>query len=169
LEPFDFAMLLLRVALGVVMLAHGIKHASGRARTTKWFGSIGFKMPEFQWLASTATEIGVGILLIVGLGTSLAAAGLIGVMTVAFVSVHRKAGFWITARPDEGYEYAMVLAVAAVVVAMIGPGAVSVDDAVGLNDLLDGWVGLAVGLGGVVVAAMQLVVFYRPDVSQSAD
>jgi putative oxidoreductase len=169
LEPFDFAMLLLRVALGVVMLAHGIKHASGRARTTKWFGSIGFKMPEFQWLASTATEIGVGILLIVGLGTSLAAAGLIGVMTVAFVSVHRKAGFWITARPDEGYEYAMVLAVAAVVVAMIGPGAVSVDDAVGLNDLLDGWVGLALGLGGIVVAAMQLVVFYRPDGSQSAD
>jgi putative oxidoreductase len=169
LEPFDFAMLLLRVALGVVMLAHGIKHASGRARTTKWFGSIGFKMPEFQWLASTATEIGVGILLIVGLGTSLAAAGLIGVMAVAFVSVHRKAGFWITARPDEGYEYAMVLAVAAVVVAMIGPGAVSVDDAVGLNDLLDGWVGLALGLGGIVVAAMQLVVFYRPDVSQSAD
>jgi putative oxidoreductase len=169
LEPLDIAMFLIRFALGVVMLAHGIKHARGRLKTTAWFGSIGFRMPEFQWFASTSTEVGVGVLLIVGLGTSLAAAGIIGIAVVAFISVHRKAGFWITARPDEGYEYVMVLAVSALALAMIGPGSVSIDNAVGLSDLLDGWIGLVLGLGGVVLAAVQLAVFYRPSGVQSAD
>jgi putative oxidoreductase len=103
-EHFDVAALGLRLVLGVVMVTHGIKHARGREKTSRWFGAIGFKSPQLQWLASTATEIGVGVMLIVGLGTSLAVAGLIGIMTVAFVSVHRSVGFWITARPDEGYE-----------------------------------------------------------------
>lgn len=169
MEPFDAATLVLRVALGVVMLAHGVKHARGRAKTTKWFGSIGFRMPEFQWLASTATEIGVGLMLIAGFGTSLAAAGLVGVMTVAFVSVHSKVGFFITARPDEGYEYVMVLAAAAVALAMLGAGAVSVDDAIGIKEHLDGWVGLGLAVGGVAVAAVQLAIFYRPGSIQSGD
>lgn len=169
MEPSDFAMLIVRLVLGVVMLAHGIKHARGRTKTSRWFGSIGFKMPELQWLASTATEIGVGVLLIAGAGTSVAAAGLIGVMTVAFVSVHRKAGFWITARPDEGYEYVMVLSVAALALAMVGPGSVSVDDALGIADQLDGWVGLALGAGGIAVALLQLGVFFRPGDVQSND
>jgi len=102
MESFDIASLILRLALGGVMLAHGIKHARGRQKTSSWFGSIGFKSPELQWLASTATEIGVGLLLIGGFVTTAAAAGVIGVMTVAYVSVHRAAGFWVTARPDDG-------------------------------------------------------------------
>ncbi len=169
MEPLDVAALGLRVVLGVVMLAHGIKHARGRQKTSRWFGSIGFRMPEFQWFASTATEIGVGILLIAGAGTSLAAAGLIGITTVAFVSVHRKAGFWITARPDEGYEYVLVLTVAALALALVGPGTMSVDDGIGVADLLDGWVGLVVGVGGMAVAALQLSVFYRPGSRQPKD
>jgi putative oxidoreductase len=162
MEPFDTATLVLRVVLGVVMLAHGIKHARGREKTSRWFASIGFKAPSLQWAASTATEIGVGVLLIVGAGTSLAVAGLIGVMTVAFVSVHSSVGFWITARPDEGYEYVMTLAAAALALALIGPGAVSVDRAIDLDVLLDGWIGLAIGLGGIAVALGQLAVFFRP-------
>ena len=59
MEPFDTATLILRVVLGVVMLAHGVKHARGRAKTSRWFGSIGFEKPELQWFASTVTEIGV--------------------------------------------------------------------------------------------------------------
>lgn len=162
MEPFDAATLIIRITLGVVMLAHGVKHARGRKKTSKWFESIGFRASEFQWFASTATELGVGVLLIVGAGTSLAAAGLIGIMTVAFVSVHRPVGFWITARPDEGYEYVMTLAAAAVALAMLGPGTVSIDHVIELDTALDGWVGLALGLGGVVVALGQLALFFRP-------
>jgi len=68
-------MVVLRVVAGVVMLAHGIRHARGRAKTSRWFASIGFRMPELQWFASTVTEVGVGVLLIVGFGTSLAIGG----------------------------------------------------------------------------------------------
>jgi len=161
-EPFDVAALGLRLILGVVMVAHGVKHARGRQKTSRWFASIGFKSPQLQWFASTATEIGVGVMLIIGLGTSLAVAGLVGVMTVAYVAVHRSVGFWITARPDEGYEYVLTLGVAAAALAMIGPGSWSLDAALDIDVILDGWYGLAAVSAGVAVAVLQLAVFFRP-------
>ena len=159
---FDIAMLILRVGVGGVILAHGVKHARGRTKTSNWFGSIGFRQPELQWFFSTATEIGVGVLLIAGALTSLAAAGLIGVMTVAFWTLHRAAGFWVTARPDEGWEYVFVLAVVAFGLAIAGPGDIAVDSAIDIADDLNGWVGLGLGVAGVVLAFVQMAVFWRP-------
>ena len=163
IEPFDWAVALLRLVAGGVILAHGIKPARGRVKTANWFGSIGFRQPELQWFASTATEIGVGVLLIVGLGTSLAAAGLVAVMVVAFWTVHRTVGFWVTARPDEGWEYVLVLGTVGAAIAIGGPGELSVDAALGIEDLLNGWVGAALVAGGVVAAAAQIAIFFRPN------
>jgi len=167
MEAIDTAALGLRLAIGIVMLAHGIKHLRGREKTSRWFGSIGFKAPQLQWFFSTATEIGVGVLLIVGFGTSLAIMGTVAIMTVAFISVHRKAGFWITARPDEGYEYVLTLAVAAAALAAIGAGSWSIDAAIELDGqavtvLLDEWVGIALALGGVAAGIGQTIIFLRP-------
>ncbi len=163
IESFDWAVALLRLVAGAVILAHGIKHARGRVKTANWFGSIGFRQPELQWFASTATEIGVGVLLIVGLGTSLAAAGLVAVMVVAFWTVHRSVGFWVTARPDEGWEYVLVLGTVGAAIAIGGPGEFSIDAALGIEDLLNGWVGAALVAGGVVAAAAQIATFFRPN------
>lgn len=162
MDPSDLAALVLRVALGGVMLAHGVKHLRGRQKTSNWFGSIGFKAPGLQWLASTVTEIGVGVLLIVGFLTTAAAAGVIVVMAVAFVSVHRAVGFWVTARPDEGWEYIMVLSAVAAAIAITGPGAISLDAFIGLDTHLNGWIGAGAVLVGVVAAGAQLALFYRP-------
>ncbi|MEA3501467.1 MAG: DoxX family protein [Actinomycetota bacterium] len=162
IEPFDWAMALLRVVTGAVILAHGVKHARGRVKTANWFGSIGFRQPQLQWFASTATEIGVGVLLIVGLVTSTAAAGLVAVMVVAFWTVHRSVGFWVTARPDEGWEYVLVLGTVGAAIAIGGPGAFSIDATLGIEDLLNGWVGAALVAGGVVAAAAQIATFFRP-------
>lgn len=167
-EAIDWALMVLRGVTGMVMLAHGIKHARGRKKTSSWFGSIGFRMPQLQWFASTATEIGVGVLLIVGFGTSLAAAGLVAVMTVAFWTVHRHAGFWVTARPDEGWEYVLVLASIGVAIAIGGPGAFSLDALAGIESDLDGWIGLALVGGGVGAAAVQIAAFFRPRISAEA-
>ena len=161
-DSIDWAMMVLRGVAGVVLLAHGIKHARGRAKTANWFGSIGFRMPDLQWFASTATEVGVGILLIVGFGTSFAAAGLVAVMVVAFWTVHRAAGFWVTARPDEGWEYVLVLGSVGLAIAVAGPGAFSIDGALGVDGVLNGWVGAAVVGGGVLAAAVQIAVFFHP-------
>ncbi|MGB5431759.1 MAG: DoxX family protein, partial [Acidimicrobiia bacterium] len=137
-DSIDWAMMVLRGVAGVVLLAHGIKHAKGRAKTATWFGSIGFRSPDLQWFASTATEVGVGVLLIIGFGTSFGAAGLVAVMVVAFWTVHRAAGFWVTARPDEGWEYVLVLGSVGLAIAIAGPGAFSIDSVLGVDDVLNG-------------------------------
>lgn len=171
-DQVSLALLVLRLALGAVFLAHGVKHALGREKTTRWFGSIGFKAPGFQWLASTATEIGVGVLLIVGLGTGLAAAGVIGIMFVAFWTVHREAGFFITAFMKkgvdvEGYEYVAVLAAVALAIAVAGPGEASLDWVIELSGtklahLLDGRIGLLLAGGGLATGVAQTAAFWRP-------
>ena len=155
--PIDIALLILRVALGLVFVAHGVKHARGREKTSNWFGSIGFRQPQMQWFASSATEIGVGVLLVAGALTSFAAAGMIAIMVVAFFSVHRYAGFWVTARPDGGWEYVFVIAAAGFALAIAGAGEVSIDDAVGIADDLDGWIGFGIAVLGVLAALGQLV------------
>lgn len=165
MEAFDAASLVLRLVLGGIMLAHGVKHAKGRTKTSNWFASIGFKSPTLQWFASTATEIGVGILLIAGLITTAAAAGVIGVMTVAFVSVHRAAGFWVTARPDEGWEYILALSAVAAGLGIAGPGSVSLDAVLGIDVQLDGWIGVGAVVVGVLAGAAQLATFFRRPVS----
>ncbi len=163
MEPYDIASLILRFALGGTMLAHGVKHARRKTKTTNWFGSIGFKAAGLQWLASTATEIGVGVLLITGFLTTAASAGVIGVMIVAYVSVHRSVGFWVTARPDEGWEYVMTLAAVAAALAIAGPGSVSIDAGIGIDTALDGWVGAGAVLVGVLAAGAQLATFFKPE------
>lgn len=163
IDSIDWTMALLRVIAGAVILAHGVKHARGRVRTANWFGSIGFRQPELQWFASTATEIGVGVLLIVGLGTPLAAAGLVAVMVVAFWTVHRSVGFWVTARPDEGWEYVLVLGTVGAAIAIGGPGEFSIDAMLGIEDSLNGLVGAALVIGGIVAAAAQIATFFRPN------
>jgi len=163
IESIDWTMALLRVIAGAVILAHGVRHARGRVKTTNWFGSIGFRQPELQWFASTATEIGVGVLLIVGLGTPPAAAGLVAVMAVAFWTVHRSVGFWVTARPDEGWEYVLVLGTVGAAIAIGGPGEFSIDAMLGIEDSLNGWVGAALVVGGIVAAAAQIATFFRPN------
>lgn len=162
MDAIDWALLVLRVGTGLVLLAHGVNHAAGRERTTAWFGSIGFRSPELQWLASTATELGVGALFVVGFLTGPAAAGLVAVMAVAFWSVHRRNGLFIF-RPGEGWEYVATLAMIGVALALAGPGEMSVDHNLGIDIGLDGVVGIALVGGGLLLAAGQMMLFYRPE------
>jgi putative oxidoreductase len=162
MTEIDTALLVLRVWLGTVMLAHGVRHYRGRARTTKWLASMGFTGAPLQWIAMTTTEIGAGVLLVAGLLTSIGCAVVIAICLVAFAVVHRKAGFWVTARPDEGWEYVATLAAAALAVAALGPGRLSIDHAAGIADDLDGWTGIVIAAGGVVAAIGQLATSFRP-------
>lgn len=161
-ETVNAALVVLRVALGIVFVAHGAKHFVNREKTIAWAASIGLRRPGMQWFFMTFAEIGIGAGLLAGLLTSFAAAGLLSMMVGAFWTVHRHAGFFVTARPDEGYEYVFILAAAAFVVALLGPGEWSLDDALGIADDLDGTVGALIAAGGIVVGALQLAAFYRP-------
>lgn len=164
-DAIDLALTIFRCGIGAVMLAHGINHIYGGGKitgTAGWFGSMGMRWLLFQaWFASL-TEIGAGVLLVAGLLTPLAAAGVIGVMTVAWAINHRGNGFFIF-RPGEGWEYVMTLASCGVALGAIGAGGWSLDNAFGIDDDLIGWPGLLIAvIGGFGGAALLLAVAWRP-------
>ena len=136
-DAVNLALLGLRLILGAVMLAHGNNHIFGGGKiagTGRWFESLGMKPgPLHAWLASL-TEVGAGVMLVLGLLTPLACAGVLGVMLVALITNHWKNGFFIF-RPGEGYEYVLTLIVVSLCLAMLGSGEWSVDDALEIVDL----------------------------------
>ena len=166
-DAFNLAMLVLRVGLGIVFLAHGFKHLRSREKTIKWFEAIGFKQAPMQWVVMTATEIGAGAFLLIGLLSSAAGAAVVGTMVVAYWTVHRTAGFFITAFMKEGidvegWEYVFTLAIAAAALAVAGPGDWSLDYQIGIDHVLDAWIGVIFVAGSVLLSIGQLAAFYRP-------
>ena len=149
LDQVNLGLLLLRLAVGGTMMAHGYNHVfrGGKiAGTGRWFDSLGMKPGKLHaWLASA---------------TELAAGACAGVMLVALIVNHRKNGFFIF-RPGEGYEYVLNLAVACFAVACLGAGQWSIDDKIDFQ--LHDWWGLIwallIGVGGTAVL---LATFWRP-------
>lgn len=163
MQQIDAARLLLRVVFGLFLACHGYNKVfggNGLAGTAKWFGGIGMKWPAWQARIAAATEIGAGLLFAAGLITPVAAAGMIGVMTVAIVVTHWKVGFFIF-RKGEGWEYCASIAVVSLAIATMGPGRWSLDRAFDI-EFSDWWgaiVAAALGIGG---ALTQLAISYRP-------
>jgi putative oxidoreductase len=159
-----FGLLVVRVSVGATMIAHGYNHIyrGGKIKgTAGWFASLGMKPGILHaWLASI-TELAAGAGLVLGLLTPLAAGAVIGTLTVAFVTNHRKAGFFVFRRPTEGWEYLMNLIAASIAIGCVGPGRWSLDNAANIHfHNMDGLVvTLVIGLGG---AAGLLAVFWRP-------
>ena len=162
-KVFDVALMILRAALGMMIFVHGYNKAfrGGRiAGTGRWFQSMGMRPGKVHAALAACTEMGVGALLVVGLVTPVAAAGLIGLMVVAFWTVHRDKGFMIT---GEGWEYVALIAVMGLVCAMLGPGRISLDAALDIADNLDGWTGMWIALLlGLGAGSAQLLLFFRP-------
>lgn len=158
----DVAVLLLvRAVVGLVMILHGLNHWRGGGRiegTARWFTGLGLRQGVLQAWMSVLTEVGAGVLLLLGLLTPLACAAVISVMLVAGLLAHRPNGFFVF---KDGYEYVLTLAVVALAIAVLGPGRWSVDHAAGTE--LTGWSGGGTALGAAVVATGGLLaVFWRP-------
>src|SRR6478752_264906 len=104
----DLVLLVVRVAVGVIMVAHGLNHWRGGGKirgTAGWFESLGLKYGVLQAWTSVVVEIGAGVMLVLGLLTPLAAAAVVSVMLVAGLLYHRDKGFFIF---KEGYEYVLL-------------------------------------------------------------
>jgi putative oxidoreductase len=162
-NQLDAGLLILRVTFGLFFAYHGYNKLFGPGGldgTTGWFASIGMRWPRWQARLAATTEVGSGVLLAAGLLTPLAAAGMIGVMTVAIVVAHWKVGFFIF-KPNQGWEYCASIAVTAFVIGVVGPGRWSLDHA--LDIAWRGWTGAVVAsVAGVGGALAQLAVSYRP-------
>ncbi len=167
MTAYDFALLVLRVVLGVTMAAHGYNKFFGKGGlngTAGWFDSIGMKPGMFHARVAATTEMSAGLGLAVGLLTPIPAAGFVALMLTAAWTVHRKNGFFIV---KEGWEYNLILAVTAVAIAGVGAGKLSLDYALfhgtALWDYVQGWGGLAVAVVlGLAGGIGQLMIFFRP-------
>ena len=163
MNSVNLAALVLRLAVGSTMIAHGWNHAFGGGKlpgTARWFESIGIRPGRVHALFATVTELGAGALLVLGLLTPLAAAGVVGTMVVALVANHARNGFFIF-RPGEGYEYVLMIALASCALGALGAGAWSVDHVAGFS--VSGWAGLALAaLAGAGGAALLLATSWRP-------
>jgi putative oxidoreductase len=170
--PYDFGILLLRVVLGLTMAAHGYNKffgPGGLAGTAGWFDSMGMKPGKFHARVAASTEMAAGLGLAAGLLTPIPAAGFVSLMFVAAWTVHRKNGFFIV---KEGWEYNLILAVAAVAIAATGAGKLSLDyalfDGSGVYHYLHGWCGLVIAVVlGLAGGIGQLAIFYRPPATQA--
>lgn len=158
IDVLNVAVLVLRVYVGVSLAYHGYrKVAGGVAGTAGWFGSIGMRQPQLQAYAAIGAEIGGGTLLALGLLTPLGAAAIIGTMLVAGWVEHRH-HFLIL---KNGWELVGAYAVASFVVASIGPGRFSLDNAFGIG--WNGWTGMLIaGLLGIASGVGVILAFWRP-------
>jgi len=105
------ALLLVRLVVGITMIAHGVNHWRGGGRiegTARWFAGLGLRHGTLQAWMSVVTEIGAGTLLVIGLLTPLACAAVVSVMLIAGLLAHRPNGFFVF---KDGYEYVLALSV----------------------------------------------------------
>ena len=132
----SFGLLVLRLVVGLTMAGHGAQKVFG------WWGGPGINgwteattrlrirpAVPFAWLAALA-EFGGGLLFALGLVSPVGSLAIIGTMLVAIATVHWPNGFWNTKR---GYEFNLTLLAGAFAIGLTGPGAYSLDHAIGLQ------------------------------------
>ena len=157
----DLGILLIRLALGPMLIVHGLNKVigpGGLAGTTGWFASLGLRPAWLHARFAAVTEIAAGLLLTVGLLTGLVAAAFVGLMVVAWRTDHRGKGYFVF---KGGAEYVVLVAVVAVGIAAIGPGEWSLDAFLHWDLAGPTWA-LGAGLGGLTAAGLLLATCYRP-------
>jgi putative oxidoreductase len=130
----DLGLVLLRLAVGGVFLAHGAQKVfglwggQGMAVFADNLGRLGFgNHTALAWATAVAELVG-GAAVVLGLFTPLAAAGL---MAIAIDAVLLKAGngFFISGPPGaQSVELNVVLGLAAAAIVLIGPGRFALDN-----------------------------------------
>ena len=131
----NIAPLVARLALGFVMLPHGLQKTVGCFQGPGFTGAMHhlhehYGVPPLLAVLAIAAESAGSVALILGLGTRVAAFGIGVTMLVAGLLVHWKAGFfmnWFGTQSGEGYEYHLLAIGLSVVLTMTGGGAVSMD------------------------------------------
>ncbi|MFC9816751.1 DoxX family protein [Streptomyces virginiae] len=159
----DTGLLIVRLVAGLLIAGHGVQKVSfrlggsGLAGGAEEFRHDGFRGGALTALAAGAGQIGSGLLLAAGTLTPLAAAGAIGVMTVA-LTVKWPNGLWVQ---KDGYEYPLVLVTTAAALALTGPGRFSADHALDLLPWPTVWA-LAAVATGVAAGLATRAVLHRP-------
>ena len=149
---------LLRLLIGGLFIGHGTQKlfgwfgGYGPDGTGQFFDSIGLGPGRRNAIVAGAAEAGGGTLLALGLFTPVAGTLLTAVMTQAIRALKMDKGPFAT---NEGWELEALFAAAALTMVEIGPGPISLDHALGIEQSGTGWALLALAAG---VAGPMLVV-----------
>ncbi len=119
-----YAILIIRLALGVMFLSHGLLKilVFGFAGTAGFFESLG--LPTALAYLTILAEVGGGILLILGVYARAVALLLVPVLVGAWLFGHANTG-WLFSNPGGGWEYIAFLIAASFTVALGGDGALA--------------------------------------------
>lgn len=121
--PAEVGVSLLRVALGVMFLAHSIVLkllTFGLAGTAQFFVSVG--LPAWLAYVTFAAEAVGGLMLVLGVQTRWVALALSPFLLGALFTVHLGNG-WVFSAPNGGWEYPAYLFVLCIAQALLGDGA----------------------------------------------
>ena len=119
----DWSLLILRVVLGVVFMAHGAQKlfgafgGPGLAAFVQMIGPVGYLV--------TVGEFFGGLGLLLGVLPRFSAASIVVIMLGAISRVHGKVGFfmnWAGSQAGEGYEYHLLAIASLLFIAIAGPG-----------------------------------------------
>jgi len=159
-------LLILRVGLGAVFVAHGLQKVFG------WWGGeglngfknslshVGYQHADILTYCAAGGEIAAGVLLVLGLFTPIAAAGALAYLTnslLAGMSAQHGARSFPYFLPD-GHEYEITLIVMAAAVILAGPGIYGFDAGRGWarRPFIGSFAALIVGIGAGVALWMLL-------------
>lgn len=110
----------LRVGIGLMMLVHGVQKVQGFSAMSEAFPDPIGLGSQLSLILAIGAEVGASLLLIVGLGTRLAAVPLAFTMFVALFIVHAEDGWRVK-------ELAAVYLLVYVSLMLTGPGRFSLD------------------------------------------
>ena len=127
----DVGILILRITLGVIFLAHGLQKLLGAFSgpgikgTASMLSGIGFTPPEiWAWVLASAETVG-GLFLILGILPKTCAFVIAIIVIIAIVRIHGPKGFFIT---KGGFEYQLLMLSACIYIMITGGGKYSLLD-----------------------------------------
>ena len=122
----DWALLLTRVIIGVVMFAHGYQKMviNGIGRTTEGFENLSIPLAIMSASFVTVVEFAGSVLLIAGALTPLVCALMLVIMVGAAAFVHAQNGIFVA---NGGWELVGVIGAGLIALGAVGPGRYSID------------------------------------------
>ena len=165
IEMLSLGLLLARLAIGLLMAAHGAQKLFG------WFGGyglnatgqfmvgLGYPMGRTFAAAASIGEIASGLLIAAGLFGPIGPAMMLGIMIVAAITVHWAHGVFAM---SNGIELPLLYGAAGIILAVTGYGRYSLDALFGIGDRWPAGVTALVLAGGIVGGILNLVVRRPP-------
>lgn len=131
----DLGLLVLRVAVGALLIGHGLQNlfglwgGPGLDGFRDYLSDMGFRYADILAYVASGGQIAAGALLVLGLFTPVAAAGALAYLVTGLLAevAEANADARLSAFLTDGHEYEVILLCAVVAIILVGPGRYGLD------------------------------------------